>query len=99
MTRVKGHKWVYEVGETLHRDISISNIMYRELDKRISGVLIDYDMSVDVDRNLTEGGSSSKQRTGTKPYTVLDCSTKQHAVRLTQIWPQHICYNFKYTDY
>ena len=49
----------------LHRDISINNIMFREEDDKISGVLNDYDMAVDSKR--VEGGTS-RQRTGTKQF-------------------------------
>ena len=65
-----GYEWVHETGKILHRDISINNIMYREDAKRISGVLIDYDLAVDVDRSH-ELGQSSKQRTGTKPFMAI----------------------------
>ncbi|KAF8892836.1 hypothetical protein CPB85DRAFT_1440734 [Mucidula mucida] len=41
-----GHAWVYECTKILHRDISISNIMYRvKEDGRICGVLNDFDLS------------------------------------------------------
>jgi len=61
------YKWVHETAGILHRNVSIDCIMYRQLGGKISGTLIDYDLAVDVDRDLSRG-ESSKQRTGTKPF-------------------------------
>jgi len=59
------------VAGIIHRDISLNNIMYRKKDDKIIGVLIDWDLSVLVDPKPGEEpfGSTSKQRTGTKPYS------------------------------
>lgn len=67
LTPKTGYQWVHDTGGILHRDISINNLMYREDSGRVSGVLIDYDMAVGVNRDPT-AGQSSKQRTGTKPF-------------------------------
>lgn len=44
------HHWVYETSKILHRDISISNIMFRRTRSRhrpVSGVLCDWDLAYD----------------------------------------------------
>ncbi|KAJ7883488.1 hypothetical protein B0H14DRAFT_2701921 [Mycena olivaceomarginata] len=53
----------------MHRDISRNNLMYREIDGKIYGVLNDFDLSVLQDKELRP---TSKQRTGTEPYMAVD---------------------------
>ncbi|KAJ6497924.1 hypothetical protein DFH09DRAFT_1204450 [Mycena vulgaris] len=53
----------------MHRDISRNNLMYREIDGKVYGVLNDFDLSVFRDK---EPRSTSKQRTGTEPYMAVD---------------------------
>ncbi|KAJ6542223.1 hypothetical protein DFH09DRAFT_47189 [Mycena vulgaris] len=66
---LKCYKWLYEQPGIMHRDISLSNLMYRLKDGQIFGVLNDFDLSVVL--NATPQ-STSKQRTGTKPYMAID---------------------------
>ncbi|KAH8806574.1 hypothetical protein DL96DRAFT_1506766 [Flagelloscypha sp. PMI_526] len=40
------YRWLYEEAKILHRDISISNLMYRWVDGRICGVLNDFDLTI-----------------------------------------------------
>ncbi|KAF8338291.1 uncharacterized protein EI90DRAFT_3118692 [Cantharellus anzutake] len=43
------HHWVCDIGKVLHRDISLDNIMYREINGKIYGVLNDFDLAVEND--------------------------------------------------
>lgn len=70
-----GYRWLYEVVEIHHRDISVNNLMYR-IGKgpgdriTIYGILNDFDLSTD----LSEGSKipTSNQRTGTLPFMAVD---------------------------
>ncbi|KAF8184764.1 hypothetical protein BJ912DRAFT_1060749 [Pholiota molesta] len=66
----KCYRWLYEHAELKHRDISLNNLMYRKVDGRICGVLIDYDLSLFF--NKRKPGPSSKQRMGSRPYMAID---------------------------
>ncbi|KAF8153391.1 hypothetical protein B0H34DRAFT_103880 [Crassisporium funariophilum] len=66
----KCYRWLYEHAELIHRDISLNNLMYREVDGRICGVLSDYDLSLFFRK--PKPGPSSKQRTGTRPYMAIE---------------------------
>ncbi|KAF5342994.1 hypothetical protein D9758_013681 [Tetrapyrgos nigripes] len=59
------HRWLVDHAKILHRDISMANIMFREKDGKIYGVLNDFDLS---SRLPPQSKASSRQRTGTKPY-------------------------------
>ncbi|KAJ7067149.1 hypothetical protein C8F01DRAFT_1247545 [Mycena amicta] len=63
------YEWLYNVAEIMHRDISRNNLMYRKMNGKIYGVLNDFDLA--VFRNDPQP-STSKQRTGTKPYMAAD---------------------------
>ncbi|KAK0460332.1 hypothetical protein IW261DRAFT_1349814, partial [Armillaria novae-zelandiae] len=62
------HKWLYDHPRILHRDISMSNVMYRKRGGEICGVLNDFDLSSFLP--LVE--ASSLHRTGTPPYMAHD---------------------------
>ncbi|KAG7086896.1 hypothetical protein E1B28_002815 [Marasmius oreades] len=70
------HRWLYKIAEILHRDISMSNMMFRrdEATGEVYGVLNDFDLSSRVEENRK---ASSKQRTGTKPYMAYDLFDKK----------------------
>ncbi|KAJ6586748.1 hypothetical protein B0H10DRAFT_2442670 [Mycena sp. CBHHK59/15] len=63
------YRWLYEKTETIHRDISVSNLMFHEIDGKVYGVLNDFDLAL---RLNDEPPSTSKQRTGTKSYMAID---------------------------
>ncbi|KAJ3820986.1 protein kinase [Lentinula raphanica] len=63
---VQCHHWVYTYPKILHRDISDGNIMFREEEGKIYGVLNDWDLAL-LDPE-TEKSPTSKFRTGTKPF-------------------------------
>jgi serine/threonine protein kinase len=65
---VPGYRWLYEVPKILHRDISLNNLMLRKAGNVYTGVLNDLDLAVNVDVKST----SSKHRTGTKPFMAID---------------------------
>ncbi|KAJ7067150.1 hypothetical protein C8F01DRAFT_660666 [Mycena amicta] len=65
----KCYRWLYEKAGIMHRDISRNNLMYRKINGKIYGVLNDFDLA--VFRNDPQP-STSKQRTGTKPYMAAD---------------------------
>ncbi|KAJ3983065.1 hypothetical protein F5890DRAFT_1587080 [Lentinula detonsa] len=60
------HHWVWKYPEILHRDISQGNIMVREKNGTIYGVLNDWDLATWLDNK--RDGPTSLFRTGTKPY-------------------------------
>ncbi|KAH7089330.1 hypothetical protein BKA62DRAFT_777081 [Auriculariales sp. MPI-PUGE-AT-0066] len=63
------YRWLYETVGIQHRDISVGNIMYRNLDSRVCGVLNDFDHALDISKNPS--GPSSNHRTGTTPYMAI----------------------------
>ncbi|KAH9004959.1 hypothetical protein EDB86DRAFT_2825332 [Lactarius hatsudake] len=62
------YKWLHEVPRILHRDISLNNLMFRKEGNNVYAVLNDFDLAVSVDARST----SSKCRTGTKPFMAID---------------------------
>jgi len=87
------HRWLYDEVGILHRDLSLNNIMYRTLEKendagvaekKVYGVLTDYDLS-SWTASLTHGYTkTSEQRTGTPPFMahgLLDGTDKLHLYR------------------
>ncbi|KAK0430247.1 hypothetical protein EV421DRAFT_2041947 [Armillaria borealis] len=62
------HRWLFDHPKILHRDISMSNVMYRRRSGQVCGVLNDFDLSSFY--SLLE--SSSLHRTGTAPYMARD---------------------------
>ncbi|CAL1712781.1 unnamed protein product [Somion occarium] len=42
---ITGHNWAWEIANVLHRDISISNVMFHRRDGRVIGVLCDWDLA------------------------------------------------------
>ncbi|KAF8915043.1 hypothetical protein CPB85DRAFT_1295455 [Mucidula mucida] len=65
------HKWLHDVPRILHRDISMSNIMYRYHDGAVCGVLNDMDLSSLV-ADLEQQKATSSMRTGTPPFMAVD---------------------------
>ncbi|KAK0211856.1 hypothetical protein IW262DRAFT_1412093 [Armillaria fumosa] len=62
------HRWLLDHPKILHRDISMTNVMYRRRKGQVCGVLNDFDLSSFYP--LLE--SSSLHRTGTAPYMSRD---------------------------
>jgi len=71
------HQWLYKYAGILHRDLSPNNIMYRfieemnargETERRVYGVLTDYDLSSFTETMNSDYTKTSQQRTGTPPY-------------------------------
>ncbi|KAG7088915.1 hypothetical protein E1B28_012860 [Marasmius oreades] len=65
------HNWVYQVAKILHRDISLSNMMFWRdpVTREVFGVLNDFDLS---SRVMEKSKASSTQRTGTQPFMAHD---------------------------
>ncbi|KAJ3805724.1 hypothetical protein EV368DRAFT_50033 [Lentinula lateritia] len=59
------YRWVYEGYKIMHRDVSISNLMFQRIDGKSYGVLNDFDLAAFHDGSVP---STSKQRTGTNPF-------------------------------
>jgi hypothetical protein len=53
----------------MQRDVSLNNLMFRKIDDKVYGVLNDFDLAV-YWKDLSQ--STSKQRTGTKPFMARD---------------------------
>ncbi|KAJ7066822.1 hypothetical protein B0H15DRAFT_972043 [Mycena belliarum] len=66
----KCYRWLYEKVKIMHRDISLGNLMYRQMEGgKVIGVLNDFDFALHLTAIPL---STSKQRTGTKPYMARD---------------------------
>ncbi|KAJ7681464.1 hypothetical protein B0H14DRAFT_2299561, partial [Mycena olivaceomarginata] len=63
------YRWLYEGPKIMHRDVSISNLMFQRIDGKLYGVLNDFDLAAFHDGSVP---STSKQRTGTKPFMARD---------------------------
>ncbi|KAK0193420.1 hypothetical protein F5146DRAFT_1134093 [Armillaria mellea] len=61
-------RWVYDHPKIIHRDISMTNLMWRKRNGVICGVLNDFDLSSYCDRK----SASALRRTGTGPYYACD---------------------------
>ena len=87
------HRWLYEEAGILHRDLSLNNIMYRILkkendagvtEKKVHGVLTDYDLSSWTASLTPDYTKTSQQRTGTPPFMahgLLDGTDTLHLYR------------------
>ncbi|KAJ6552378.1 hypothetical protein B0H10DRAFT_1968423 [Mycena sp. CBHHK59/15] len=64
-----GYRWLYKKTDTIHRDISIGNLMFHEIEGKVYGVLNDFDLALRLSDTTP---STSKQRTGTKLYMAID---------------------------
>ncbi|GAW08200.1 other 1 protein kinase [Lentinula edodes] len=64
-----GYRWLYERPKIMHRDVSISNLMFHRIDGKLYGVLNDFDLATFHDGSVP---SISKQRTGTTPFMARD---------------------------
>jgi len=71
------HHWLYKYAGILHRDLSPNNIMCRfieekntqgTMERRVYGVLTDYDLSSFTATMNPDYKKTSQQRTGTPPY-------------------------------
>jgi hypothetical protein len=63
-----GHKCLYHTYHILHRDVSINNIVISPPGHTSAGVLIDFDLAIDINR-LTKSGAS--HRTGTQDFMAI----------------------------
>ncbi|KAK7055341.1 other 1 protein kinase [Favolaschia claudopus] len=63
------YRWLYEKAHIMHRDISVGNLMFYEVDGQVYGVLNDFDHALRLGK---KSESTSKQRTGTKPFMAKD---------------------------
>ncbi|KAJ7232397.1 hypothetical protein C8J57DRAFT_1533121 [Mycena rebaudengoi] len=63
------YRWLHDDVKTIHRDISVGNLMFKQIGDTVYGVLNDFDLAVQLN---DEPRSTSKQRTGTKPYMAID---------------------------
>ncbi|KAK0204451.1 hypothetical protein DFS33DRAFT_1259375 [Desarmillaria ectypa] len=72
------HRWVYDHTRIIHRDISMTNLMWRKRNGVICGVLNDFDLSSYCDRK----SASALRRTGTGPYYACDLLKKDPPVHI-----------------
>ncbi|KAJ7679254.1 hypothetical protein DFH06DRAFT_1316194 [Mycena polygramma] len=72
---VECHHWLYDTVKILHRDITLSSLMFQRIDDTLYGILCDFDAAEFHHRDL-QGLSAwqpaSKQHTGTGPYLAAD---------------------------
>ncbi|TFY76635.1 hypothetical protein EWM64_g7376 [Hericium alpestre] len=69
------HYVVYEKAGILHRDLSVSNLMFRLSTRGPFGVLNDWDLSEDVAERKQDGSQkhpAARHRTGTAPFMALE---------------------------
>ncbi|KAF7421085.1 hypothetical protein PC9H_011605 [Pleurotus ostreatus] len=74
---VECHRTVTRYGKVLHRDISENNLLWTN-DKRVVGVLNDWDLATPVDAV----GNSTNHRTGTGPFMAYDLLGPEPPVHL-----------------
>ncbi|KAF7421075.1 hypothetical protein PC9H_011595 [Pleurotus ostreatus] len=74
---VECHRTVTKYGKVLHRDISENNLLWTN-DKRVVGVLNDWDLATPVDAV----GNSTNHRTGTGPFMAYDLLGPEPPVHL-----------------
>ncbi|KAJ7215018.1 hypothetical protein GGX14DRAFT_696571 [Mycena pura] len=67
------YRWLHDDVNTIHRDISVGNLMFKQIGDTVYGVLNDFDFAI----QLNDEPRSSKQRTGTKPYMAIDLLVPQ----------------------
>ena len=80
---ILGYRWLFEVPKILHRDISLNNLMLRKEGDKIYAVLNDFDLAVSADVKST----SSKQRTGTKPFMAIDLlHCRSGRIKAARLW-------------
>ncbi|KAJ7212510.1 hypothetical protein GGX14DRAFT_620653 [Mycena pura] len=70
------YRWLHESDDVkiIHRDISVGNLMFKQIGDTVYGVLNDFDLAIQLN---DERRSTSKQRTGTKPYMAIDLLVPQ----------------------
>ncbi|KAJ2547818.1 hypothetical protein EV175_005068, partial [Coemansia sp. RSA 1933] len=79
---MEAHTAIFRECSILHRDISLNNMMFRELDDSlVGGVLIDFDCAMD----LTETWKTRPERTGTYPYMSINSLEEGSLVKHTQL--------------
>ncbi|KAJ7805240.1 hypothetical protein B0H14DRAFT_2382959, partial [Mycena olivaceomarginata] len=69
-----GYRRLHDDVKTIHRDISVGYLMFKQIGGTVYGVLNDFDLAVQLNN---EPRSTSKQRTGIKPYMVIDLLVRQ----------------------
>ncbi|ETW75484.1 hypothetical protein HETIRDRAFT_446980 [Heterobasidion irregulare TC 32-1] len=70
---VRAHRVVYKRAGILHRDLSINNVMFGMRSGKPYGILIDWDLAIDMKLREDDGdGPSSRYRTGTGPFMAID---------------------------
>ncbi|KAJ7447074.1 hypothetical protein B0H11DRAFT_2290249 [Mycena galericulata] len=75
----KCYRWLYQAPKIIHRDISRFNLMYRIHEGKKVGVLNDFDLALFwKDPTL----STSRQRTGTKPFMAIDLLVEKPPIHL-----------------
>ncbi|KAF8268560.1 hypothetical protein EI94DRAFT_1138878 [Lactarius quietus] len=77
----KCYRWLYDVPNILHRDISLNNLMLRKEDGNVYAVLNDLDLAVSADPADVKS-KSSKHRTGTKPFMAIDLLGRDPSVHM-----------------
>jgi serine/threonine protein kinase len=63
---LKGHRWLYEKLDLLHRDISLGNLMISQ--DKTRGFLTDLDLAINVRRAEASGAPA---KTGTRPFMAI----------------------------
>ncbi|KAJ6507677.1 hypothetical protein C8R47DRAFT_1208722 [Mycena vitilis] len=66
---VNCHHWLYDAAKILHRDISLTNLVFQRIDEQFCGVLTDFDLTNPYGRGKS---SMSKLHCGTRAYMAID---------------------------
>ncbi|KAJ2519090.1 hypothetical protein H4217_002915 [Coemansia sp. RSA 1939] len=80
---MEAHTAIFKECRILHRDISLNNMMFRDLDDgSVGGVLIDFDCAKDIEAGSWE---TRPERTGTLPYMNINNLEAASLVKRTQL--------------
>ncbi|KAA1476852.1 hypothetical protein DENSPDRAFT_843973 [Dentipellis sp. KUC8613] len=80
---VRVHRVVFLKANVLYRDLSLANIMFRrDKKKHASGVLNDWDLGEVVPANQEDHIATSRHRTGTLPFMVMELLSEDPPVHI-----------------
>ncbi|KAJ6507686.1 hypothetical protein C8R47DRAFT_1236165 [Mycena vitilis] len=90
------HHWLYETAKILHRDISLSTLMFQGIGDEGYGVLSDFNLANFYGRSKS---LSSKKRTGTRAYMAIDLLVPDPPEHLYRHDLESLSYGSRFADW